>query len=226
MRNDFAMAEIESWAEMPKLEDRPKHSVRHRMTDRRERFYKRYGLLIIGACLFTLYTLVLSWSVHALTVRDVRKEMAIEYCAQLEQYKKEQAEAVQASYFQSGEASREAAINQAVDAVARVISTMTTDSQKKTMACNILARVMSPNYPNSFEEVISQPNQWMFYDEANKFTAHDREIADSIVRPYFEESIVPNGLTGDYVYGSWSATDYVLRNTWEYGPGTLTWRYQ
>ena len=91
----------------------------------------------------------------------------------------------------------------------------------------MLARVMSTAYPNSFEEVASQPQQWMFYDgKDNTFSQHDREIAESIVRPYMENGIVPNGLTADMVYGHWSTNDFVLRNTWEYGPGTITWRYQ
>lgn len=38
--------------------------------------------------------------------------------------------------------------------------------------------------------------------------------------------IIPSGLTDEYVYGSWSENDYVLRNTWDFGSATRTWRYQ
>ncbi len=226
MKSNFAMAEVESWAEMPKLEDRPKHTVRHRASDWRDRFYKRYGLLIIGACLFTLYTLILSWSVHALTVRDVRKEMAVEYASQLERYKQEQAEAVQASYFMSGDASREAAINQETDAVAAVISKLSTDAQKLTEASCMLARVMNQFYPDSFAEVAEQAQQWMFYDGKDKtFSQHDRDLAEQIVRPYMESGIVPNGLTSQMVYGEWTPNDFVLRDSYKTTSTMHTWRY-
>ena len=54
----------------------------------------------------------------------------------------------------------------------------------------------------------------------------DREIAEKILRAYYEDGIVPTGLTEEFVYGSWSESDYVLRNTWDFGSSTRTWRYQ
>ena len=90
----------------------------------------------------------------------------------------------------------------------------------------MLARVMSPSYPNSFQAVAKQPKQWMFYDGTdNNFSDHDREIAEKIVRPYLESGKIPNGLTAELVHGSWSTNDYVLRDDYE-GSGTMTtWRY-
>jgi hypothetical protein len=153
--------------------------------------------------------------------------MAIEYSAQLEAYKRQEAERIQAEYFMSGDASREAAINQEVDAVAAVISKLSTDAQKLTEASCMLARVMNPSYPNSFKEVAEQPQQWMFYDGSDKtYSDHDREIAESIVRPYMESGKIPNGLTADMVYGAWSQNDFVLRDSYQ-NTGTMhTWRYQ
>ena len=121
---------------------------------------------------------------------------------------------------------REAFINQEIDAVAPVIAKLSTDAQKYTEASCMLARVMSPSYPNSFQEVAKQPKQWMFYDGTdNNFSDHDREIAEKIVRPYLESGKIPNGLTAELVHGSWSTNDYVLRDDYE-GSGTMTtWRY-
>ena len=85
---------------------------------------------------------------------------------------------------------------------------------------------MNKAYPGTMQEVIAQPNQWMFYDPETKFSTHDREIAEKILRAYYEDGIIPNGLTDEYVYGSWSESDYVLRNTWDFGSSTRTWRYQ
>ena len=67
----------------------------------------------------------------------------------------------------------------------------------------------------------------MFYDGSDKtYSDHDREIAESIVRPYMESGKIPNGLTADIVYGAWSQNDFVLRDSYQ-NTGTMhTWRYQ
>lgn len=191
-------------------------------------FRRKWGILIIGAALFTIYTVILSASVAHRTEIRVRQEMAGEAAAAVERYKAEQARETQKQYFLSGDASRDAAINQAVDAVAEVIAKLSTDAQKATEACCILARVMNPAYPNSFEEVCRQPAQWMFYDanSSNTFSEHDREIAGMIVRPYMESKIVPNGLTDQMVFGEWSTNDFVLRDSYKTTSTMRTFRYQ
>ncbi len=211
------------------IPDEQKSEIPFRMKARMdvERFKKRYAILLIGAALFLIYTILLSGYVHWKTERQVRQEMAIEYASQLEQYKAEQREAEQANYFLSGDASRDAAINQEVDAVAQVISKLSTDAQKLNEACCMLARVMNSSYPNSFAEVANMPSQWMFYDGSDKtFSEHDRELADTIVRPYMENGIVPNGLTAQMIYGEWTPNDFVLRDSYKTTSTMHTWRYQ
>ena len=67
----------------------------------------------------------------------------------------------------------------------------------------------------------------MFYDGTDKtFSQHDRELADSIVRPYMESGIIPNGLTSDMVYGAWSQNDFVLRDSYYNTAHMHTYRYQ
>ncbi len=191
-----------------------------------KRFGKRYGILLGVMFLWTISIICISAIVQHNTEQAVRQEMAIEYASQLERYKAEQREAEQAAHWLSGDASREAAINKSVDAVAAVIARLSTDQQKLTEASCMLARVMSPYYPNSFEEVADQPSQWMFYDGTVKtFSEHDRELAESIVRPYMESGIVPNGLTQNLVYGAWSQNDFVLRDSYENSTTMHTWRF-
>ena len=161
------------------------------------------------------------------TEKRVRAEEAKHYEQMLADYHEQRQQEQAAQYFLSGEASREAAINQEVEAVAPVIARLSTDAQKATEAACMLARVMNPSYPNSFKEVAEQPQQWMFYDGSDKtYSDHDREIAESIVRPYMESGKIPNGLTADMVYGAWSQNDFVLRDSYQ-NTGTMhTWRYQ
>ena len=195
-------------------------------------FWRDYKILIIAAAVFAIYSLLLIWRVDARAVNRVRTEelapvqKELKECREeLQAYKDKEYEQSR-QYFLSGEASREAFINQEIDAVAPVIAKLSTDAQKYTEASCMLARVMSPNYPDSFQDVAAQPQQWMFYDGKDKtFSQSDRAIAESIVRPYLETGEIPNGLTADLVYGSWSQNDFVLRDDYE-GSGTMhTWRY-
>ena len=196
-----------------------------------DRLKKRYGIALIGLFVWAASMMVgcclTGVIVRHQTEKRVRAEEAKHYEQMLADYHEQRQQEQAAQYFLSGEASREAAINQEVEAVAPVIARLSTDPQKATEAACMLARVMNPSYPNSFKEVAEQPQQWMFYDGSDKtYSDHDREIAESIVRPYMESGKIPNGLTADMVYGAWSQNDFVLRDSYQ-NTGTMhTWRYQ
>lgn len=232
MINEKAMSLIPTYAQtkIPHREEATETMFARLMNHAAEKirvgFRRKYGIALIGAALFTIYTILLSAGVEHRTEIRVRQEMAGEAAAAVEQYKAEQARETQKQYFLSGDASREAFINQEIDASARLAARMSNDTQKGGIICNALARVMNKAYPGTMQEVIAQPEQWMFYSPDNKFSTHDREIAEKILRAYYEEGIVPTGLTEEFVYGSWSESDYVLRNTWDFGSATRTWRYQ
>jgi len=203
----------------------------HRREAEMDRLKKRYGIALIGLFVWAASMMVgcclTGVIVRHQTEKRVRAEEAKHYEQMLADYHEQRQQEQAAQYFLSGEASREAAINQEVEAVAPVIAKLSTDAQKATEAACMLARVMNPSYPNSFKEVAEQPQQWMFYDGSDKtYSDHDREIAESIVRPYMESGKIPNGLTADMVYGAWSQNDFVLRDSYQ-NTGTMhTWRYQ
>ena len=222
------MIRFSEWGRSPALElPEPEKRVRGaHLTMDKKTFVRRYGIAIIAAALFTLYSVLLSAYVDYKTEKRVREECAVEYAAMLEAHKEEQAQAQAAEYFLSGEASREAFFNQEIDAVAVVIAKLNTDAQKASEAACMIARHMNPAYPNSFKEIAEQPQQWPLYDGKDKtFSTHDREIAESIIRPYLESGIIPNGLTADMVYGAWSTNDFILRDSYENTAGMTTWRY-
>jgi len=224
-----SMIHFDRWDPMPELpEPKERKAGKHMTTSGSKNvFWRKYAVVIIGAALFTLYTIGLSAYVNWKAEVRVREELEADYQQKLADYQYQQQEEKQAQYFLTGQASRDAFINQEIDAVAPVISKLSTDAQKYTEASCMLARVMNASYPNSFQEVAKQAKQWMFYDGTdNSYSPHDREIAEKIVRPYLEDGIIPNGLTADMVYGSWSVNDFVLRDDFE-GSGTMnTWRYK
>lgn len=196
---------------------------------RKEKFIKNNAVGIILLFVWAVSMMIGCIVTGVIEHHNAYQEAEAYYNQQLETYKADQARAEQAEHWLSGSASRDAAINQAVDAVAEVIAKLSTDAQKATETCCILARVMNSAYPNSFEEVCRQPEQWMFYDassDGNTFTQHDREIAEMIVRPYMESKIVPNGLTDQMVFGEWSTNDFVLRDSYKTTSTMRTWRYQ
>lgn len=217
MEKDYLAAQYANPVEMPFV---------HRATARKERFVKRYGITIVLACAFTLYSVCLSAYVNHRAEKRLTAQYDAEYAQKMDDWIEEQRTEQSRQYFLSGDASREAAINQATDAVAGAISKLTTDPQKLTEACCMLARVMNTAFPNSFEAVVAEPQQWMFYDGTDKtFSQHDRELADSIVRPYMESGIIPNGLTSDMVYGAWSTNDFVLRDSYYNTAHMHTYRF-
>lgn len=200
--------------------------LRHVVIGRKERFVRRYGITIALACAFTLYSICLSAYVNHRAEKRLTAQYDAEYAQKMDDWIEEQRTERSRQYFLSGDASREAAINKATGAVAAVISKLETDQQKLTEACCMLARVMNPAYPNSFEEVAAQAKQWMFYDGSdNTYTQHDWDLAESIVRPYMESGIIPNGLTADMVYGAWSTNDFVLRDSYENTAHMHTYRF-
>lgn len=218
------MFSAERIPEIPEIP--PKPPIRHRVITAKERFARRYGILLILAAAFTIYTVILSAYVNYRAEKRVRAEVEAEYAQQLQAHKDQMAQEQAAERFLSGDASREAFISQETDAVAAVISKLATDDQKRTEASCMLARVMNPAYPGTFQEVAEQAQQWPLYDGSDKtFSQHDREIADSIVRPYIESGIIPNGLTADMIYAAWSPSDLVLRDSYLNSATMHTWRW-
>lgn len=237
MKEEMARVEFPNWASKairivdeddgPVLDRQWKHE---RPSQRRnidwEKLVKRYGIVVAGAALFTLYTIVLSWCVHAGAVKQVRADMEVEYAARLEEYKAEQARAVQAEHWLSGTASLDAAVNQAVDAIAPVVARLQTDEQKQTEVGIMIARTLNSGFPNSLQEVAEQEGQWPLYDGTIRtYTAHDCELVEPIVRPFMESGRLPLDLTSDIVFASWSQTDLVGRDSYYPSSTMHTWRY-
>ena len=88
-----------------------------------------------------------------------------------------------------------------------------------------IARKLNPNYPDSIREVAAQPNQFMFYSEENTYTQHDWDLAESMIRPLYEQGIIPNGLTENMVYFEWNGSSGTARDSYETTTSMSTWKY-
>ena len=187
------------------------------------RFIRRHGITVVALALFAAWT----FGVSAVSKHNARVEAeerlsaqyAAEYEAKLQAYIDEQ-NAIRRAV---GDESLRAQMEREADALARAIGPMKTKRMKQSMLWNILVRVDSPFYPNTVEDVIAQPQQWMFYDERNPIRDDDRALALEQLQ-FWHEGRYPSGLTAEFVYGEWSSDDYVLRDTWEKTYSTNTWR--
>ncbi len=239
-RNSIRFNDWEPAAALPGTQEKRK-AGRH-MNGTRNPFMRKYLILIVGAAVFTLYTILLSSWVNYRAGREAREtaQSAVRSAVTTaenhifdvmgisrEQFNEmEKAKAEGKPVLLTGEESFNQYVEREVIAVAQVISKLSTEQQKYTEACCMLARVMSPDYPNDFEYVAKQPQQWMFYDGTdNSYSERDKEIAESIVRPWLVNQTYPSGLTKEMVHGNWSPNDYVLRDSYDTTPTMHTWRY-
>lgn len=92
----------------------------------------------------------------------------------------------------------------------------------RTYCWCVFNRVDNPNYPNTLEDVVNQPSQWMRYSEDNPVIESLYDLAYSEIVKWQDESIRPT--SNEFVFMSWSSSDIVLRNTFENKSSTRYWR--
>lgn len=208
---------------MPKIQKRA--SVEDKMHD----YWKKHGILLIlsffwgasmiaGCCITGVI-------VQHNTEAQVWQLAAQDYDAKLAAYQAEQAQAKQAEYFLSGEASLEAQINQEADELARATQIFTTTRAKESFIWNMIMRMISPLYPDSIKEVLQQPGQVDWYDETNMISETDHQIAVRALR-MAHDGRLPAGLTLQHLYGEMrdNGADYVLRTKYIKTPDDDYWR--
>lgn len=195
--------------------DVPK-SFRMKAAHKKDRFFRDYGLTLLVVFLVAALMMAGCIITGVIVRHNTLEEARAEYAQAIEDYKAAEAQSEQAKYWLSGDASREAWINQAIVAGAKAAGAkeMQNDVQKGGVIMTIIARMMNRSYPGTVQEVVAQEGQIPFYSEDNTYTQHDWDIAEQLLRPYLVDGIVPNGLTEDFVYAEWTPTDYVLRDQW------------
>ena len=197
---------------------------------KQDEFKRRYGLSFIAILALAFYSIVIccvtGTIVHFNTKKQVEDEQEAAYEKKLEDYKAQQKEEKAREYFLTGEASREAFINQGITTGARLISQEQNDEVKGTKLGVAIARIEHPDYPNTIQEVAAEPGQFMFYSEDNTYTQHDWDLAESMLRPYYEDGKLPDGLTTDIVFLEWNGATATGRNSYIVTGSTKTWRYQ
>ena len=115
-------------------------------------------------------------------------------------------------------------LNAEADSLARVLYGVKDNDNDdlRTYCWCVFNRVDNKAYPNTLEEVIAQPNQWMRYDPGNP-------VLDSLYKLALEQLDAWHSLrrpiSSEYVFMSWTEKDIVLRDNFREGSGTRYWRY-
>ena len=188
------------------------------------RFLRQHGIFLIALAVLALWT-ACTCSIAARVSRVKTEErLAIEYENQLHAYIAQQEEARIMAERAAAENQPTIEMQREADALARLIGPMDTKRMKLSLLWNVLMRVDSPYYPNSVSEVVAQPSQWMFYAETNPIRADDWDLALEQLS-LWHEGRYPAGLKSTFIYGEWSADDYVLRDTWDKTSKTNYWRF-
>ena len=228
MTERFARQMMPLWAEgeepvrIMEHREEPRTPFRMRMDEIGNRILKKYGIFMIVMAIWTISIICSSAIVKHNTEKAVRAEMAAEYAVALEQYKAEQREAEQAAHWLSGDASREAAINQDAVRLAKigqgVMNTYTgadLEDARKVMIC-ALCRVYSGGEfakIKSISDAVNQENQWWGYDAGMTYTSDVYNVAVEVSGIFHNAEPMP--CSSDMVYASWNGQEIVLRNQWE-----------
>lgn len=93
----------------------------------------------------------------------------------------------------------------------------------KTYCWCVFNRVDNKDYPDTLEEVINQPQQWMRYDAENPVLEELYQIAREQLEAWHNGDRRP--VSSEYVFMNWTPSDLCLRNNWTEGSGTRYWRY-
>ena len=185
------------------------------------KWFRKYGIL----CIVILFVLVWSTVVWLIAARYTKKEVTESLTAQYETRMEAFREEVIALNTPTEDEVLAAQIKSEADCIARLVGPFATKQMKQTVVWNVLARVDSPFYPNSIDEVVNQADQWMFYSKTNPIRDDDVELVMEQLQKW-HEGRYPRGFSNTLVYGAWSSNDYYLFDDWNKGFGTIVWRYE
>lgn len=116
-------------------------------------------------------------------------------------------------------------LNAEAESLARIlygVKDNDTDDLKTYCWC-VFNRVDNPAYPDTLEDVIAQPSQWMRYDPTNPVLEPLYQLAREQLDAWHTDSHRP--VSSEYVFMNWTPKDICLRNVWAEGSGTRYWRW-
>ena len=210
-------------AEAVRIVDEPTEKeplpFKHRLTDRQERFVKRYAFAIGFILALAVYSVLICVITGTIVKRNTEQEMAVKYAEELQAYK----DAEMGKRIVTGNDSKTAALREDAKLIAKVLYGVRSNNEKdlRTLVWCVLNRVDNKNYPATVAEVVNQDKQWMGYSDDNPI------LNDLFNLAYGELEIWSGGIricSPDFVFMNWTPSEITLRDTFEFSSKTHSWK--
>lgn len=192
----------------------------HKIYERIRANRKVCWVIALGTKYMLVVLVLIAWTIVA--ARFGQKKAIAQYEVWMEEYKIEQAEAAQMAVENDPYIIQ---LNAEAEMLARVlygVKNNKTDDLKTYCWC-VFNRVDNSHYPDTLEDVIAQPQQWMRYDPTNPVLENLYQIAREQLDAWHTDSHRP--VDSSYVFMNWSSRDIVLRDQWAEGAGCHYWRW-
>lgn len=175
----------------------------------------RYALVVLA---LGLYTVIISRAAQAKAIKTY-EGWFIEWQSTQEQAAEQaKAEALAADPY-------ERQLDEEAEALAKVLyGVKDNDSEDlKTYCWCVFNRVENKAFPDTLEDVIGQPSQWMRYDVTNPILEPLFKLARAELDRWHTDNHRP--VSSDYVFMNWTKNDICLRDNFYEGSGTHYWRW-
>ncbi len=210
-------------AEAVRIVDEPTEKeplpLKHRLTDRQERFVKRYAFAIGFILALAVYSVLICVITGTIVKRNVTADLTLRFEAEMEDYKNAEI----GKRIVTGNDSKTAALREDAKLIAKVLYGVRSNNEKdlRTLVWCVLNRVDNKNYPATVAEVVSQDHQWMGYSDDNPI------LNDLFNLAYGELEIWSGGIricSPDFVFMNWTPSEITLRDTFEFSSKTHSWK--
>ena len=182
---------------------------------------KKYGILIVGAILFTAWTVgtccITGSIVRHNTTLEIQSEMRQNFTEYLAQQERER----QAAALLTGDASLQTAINKDAILLARIgqgvmdtYKAADVEDARKVMLCAVCRIYSEGEFASvrSVEDAVKDPDKkWWGSPEGYTEAVHNAALEVSAM--YHKGEPMP--CSSDMTYAAWNGDEIVLRNRWE-----------
>ena len=212
-------------AEAVRIVDEPTEKdplpLKHRLTDKQERFMKRYAFAIGFIFALAVYSVLICVITGTIVKRNTTAELTLRFEAEMEDYKN----AEMGKRIVTGNDSKTAALREDAKLIAKVLYGVRSNNEKdlRTLVWCVLNRVDNKSYPATVAEVVNQDKQWMGYSEDNPV------LNDLFNLAYGELEIWSGGIricSPDFVFMNWTPSEITLRDTFEFSSKTHSWKVE
>lgn len=195
--------------------------LKHRLTDKQERFMKRYAFAVGFIFALAVYSVLICVITGTIVKRNTTAELTLRFEAEMEDYKNAEI----GKRIVTGNDSKTAALREDAKLIAKVLYGVRSNNEKdlRTLVWCVLNRVDNKSYPATVAEVVNQDRQWMGYSEDNPV------LNDLFNLAYGELEIWYGGIrpcSPDFVFMNWTPSEITLRDTFEFSSKTHSWKVE